>query len=117
MLGWKKEKAVGGSKLNWGETKTTMPQAVLRLGGINLYSVDPGQTAQKNMMILTYRMSDLDAAYRRKLREAVANNREKAIEKITATWKMQKEQLAQEMEAMAKLQDVHPNLKIKDIKK
>jgi hypothetical protein len=116
LLGYEKKKQVGSSTLDWGETKSTLPQAALRLGGINLYSVDPGKTASKNLMILSYRMRDLDAGYRRKAREAKANGNPEELERITEVWRGQKAQLAQEMDEMRKLRKINPNLKIKDIK-
>ncbi len=106
---------VGTSKLNYGEAKHSMGQAALRILGINVYGVDPSTTAIKNVQVMKYRMADLTAAYKRKIRDP--NLSEEARNEIILTFQMQVQALQQDMFDMLELSKIHPNLKIKDIKK
>ena len=105
---------VGTSKLNYGEAKHTMGQAVLRILGINTYGVDPEMSAIKNVQVMRYRMADLDAGYKRIIRDPNLSKSER--EKMITEYKMQKLALGIDMQDMADLARVHPNLKIKDMK-
>lgn len=119
---------VGTSKLNYGEAKHSMGQALARMVGINTYGVDPEMTAIKNVQIMQYRMADLDADYKRDIRGvmAQANNAEPGsdkerkwldkADKIIAEYTIQKMALAGDMQEMMDLSEIHPNLKIKDMK-
>lgn len=105
---------VGSSKLNYGEAKYSMGQAALRLAGINTYPVDPEMTAIKNVQVMKYRMADLDAGYKKMIRDPNISKGER--DKLITEYKMQKLALAVDMQEMAELSKLHPNLKIKDVK-
>ncbi len=105
---------VGTSKLNYGEAKYTMGQAVGRLIGMNTYPVDPEMSAIKNVQVMKYRMADLDAGYKKMIRDPNLSDSER--EKLITEYKMQKMALAIDMTDMAQLAKIHPNLKIKDMK-
>jgi len=119
---------VGTSKLNYGEAKHSMGQALARMVGINTYGVDPELTAIKNVQIMQYQMADLDAAYKRDIRGvmAQANSAEPGskkerkwldkADKLIAEYTIQKMALAGDMQEMMDLSEIHPNLRIKDMK-
>ena len=119
---------VGTSKLNYGEAKHSMGQAIARMVGVNTYGVDPELTAIKNVQIMQYRMADLDADYKRDIRGvmAQANNAEPGsdkerkwldkADKLIAEYTIQKMALAGDMQEMMDLSEIHPNLKVKDMK-
>jgi len=104
---------VGASKLNYGEAKHTMGQAIARLAGINTYGVDPEMTALKNVQVMKYRMADLDLAYKREIRNPNLSDEQRA--EIVAEYQMQKMALAYDMQRMAELADINPKLKVKDM--
>jgi hypothetical protein len=105
---------VGASKLNYGEAKYTMGQAVARIIGMNTYPVDPETSAIKNVQVMKYRLADLDAGYNRMILDP--NHEEAEREKLITEYKMQRMALTIDMQDMAELAKIHPNLKIKDIK-
>ena len=106
---------VGTSKLNYGEAKHSMGQAALRILGINVYGVDASTTAIKNVQIMKYRMAELMSAYKRKIRDP--NLSVDARKEVILIFQMQAQALQQDMVDMMELAKIHPNLKIKDIKK
>jgi hypothetical protein len=118
---------VGSSSLDYGETKHTMGQAIARLIGINTYGVDPETSARKNLQIMNFEMQELQADYKRKIRNAVAQARQHEGTDKEQKWIDERDRLIAEMQIQIKarlvdidemkdLMDLHPNLKIKDMK-
>jgi len=105
---------VGASKLNYGEAKFSMGQAIARLAGINTYGIDPETSASKNLMLMKYKKADLQTAYKRLIRNPNISEEERA--KIKMEFEMQMMAMIQDMEEMAELANIHPNLRLKDIK-
>ena len=105
---------VGTSKLNYGEAKHSMGQAIARLFGINVYGVDPEMSAIKNVQVMKYRMADLDSGYKRMIRDPNLTEQDRA--ELIAEYRIQKMALASDMQDMMELAEIHPNLKVKDMK-
>ena len=117
---------VGASKINWGEEKYTMGQAVARLFGINTYGIDPEKSVTANLIVMKYELDKTKQAYKSEIRDLVAQKSaaktkeakdkyQEKIDKRIAEMVIAIKAIALDMGEMSKLKNIHPNLKVKDL--
>lgn len=102
-------RALNGYVDKYGEPKTTVGQAALRLGGVNLYPIDPTNTRAENIKRMRFEISDIKRRRTMLLkdRNLDIDERKEIVEEYQGL--LQKRMT--ELQDYAKASEVHPKLR------
>lgn len=102
-------RALNGYVDKYGEPKTTVGQAALRLGGVNLYPIDPTNTRAENIKRMRFEISDIKR--RRTMLLKDRNLDAEARQDIVEEYQGLLQQRMMELQDYAKASEVHPKLR------
>ncbi len=104
---------VSTSRLDYGEEKASLPQALARIIGINLYPIDPEVSRKKNIMQMNRGIRDTRRRMIRELRRLQPGSSDEERNKLKDTYLAEINLRIKQREDYMDKSEIHPNLKRK----
>lgn len=102
-------RAYTGETNKYGDPRSTLGQAALRLFGVNLYAMHPEQTRAQNARRMQFEIDDMGRNLRMRLQDRSLSK--EAREKLIAEYRGEIKRRSVELRDYLKASEIHPNLR------